>query len=124
LTLGMQLAAFLQKYRSASAWVPAQHFLMSMPTIEEILQRESWGWKILAVLGASFSVPRPKCCSYWSTNKDATNSTRVRRIMLKESQYVTSAGSNISIRPQKSLHDRRQTSFQVCTRPSGRRKLW
>jgi hypothetical protein len=40
LTIRPQLAAILQKYSFASARVLAQHFLTSVPTIEEILQRE------------------------------------------------------------------------------------
>jgi histone-lysine N-methyltransferase SETMAR len=40
LTLGPQLDAFLQKYPFASARELAHHFLTSVPTIKEILQRE------------------------------------------------------------------------------------
>jgi hypothetical protein len=40
LTLGWQLAAFLQKYHFASARVLARQFLTSIPVIKEILQRE------------------------------------------------------------------------------------
>jgi hypothetical protein len=40
LTLGPHLDAFLQKYPFASARVIAQHFLVSIPTVKEILQRE------------------------------------------------------------------------------------
>jgi hypothetical protein len=40
LTLGPQLEAFLQKYPFASSRVLVQHFLMSVPTVKEILQRE------------------------------------------------------------------------------------
>jgi transposase len=38
LTPGPQLAAFLQKYHFASARIVAQHILMSVLTIKEILQ--------------------------------------------------------------------------------------
>jgi hypothetical protein len=40
LTLGLQLEAFMQKYPFASARVIAQHFLTTVPTIMDILQRE------------------------------------------------------------------------------------
>jgi hypothetical protein len=40
LTLRPQLAALLQKYLFASARLLAQHFLTSVPTTKEILQRE------------------------------------------------------------------------------------
>jgi transposase len=40
LTLGPQLEAFMQKYPFASARVIAQHFLTTVPTIKDILQRE------------------------------------------------------------------------------------
>jgi hypothetical protein len=40
LTLGLQLEAFMQKYPFASARLIAQHFLTTVPTIKDILQRE------------------------------------------------------------------------------------
>jgi transposase len=40
LTFGPQAEAFMQKYPFASARVIAQHFLMTVPTIKDILQRE------------------------------------------------------------------------------------
>jgi hypothetical protein len=39
-TLGPELEAFMQKYPFASARVIAQHFLTTVPTIKDILQRE------------------------------------------------------------------------------------
>jgi hypothetical protein len=39
-TLGPQLEAFMQKYPFASARAIAQHFLTTVPTIKDILQRE------------------------------------------------------------------------------------
>jgi hypothetical protein len=59
LTLGPQLAAFLQKFRFASTMVLAQHFLTNMRMIKEILQRDM-GLKILAALDAPLSVSRPE----------------------------------------------------------------
>jgi hypothetical protein len=50
LTLGPRLEVFMQKYPFASARVIAQHFLTTVPTIKDILQRElgmgkfSRGW--------------------------------------------------------------------------------
>jgi transposase len=40
LTLGPQLEVFISKYPFASARVIAQHFLTTVPTIKNILQRE------------------------------------------------------------------------------------
>jgi hypothetical protein len=40
LTLRSQLEAFMQKYPFASARVITQHFLKTVPTIKNILQRE------------------------------------------------------------------------------------
>jgi hypothetical protein len=40
LILGPQLEAFMQKYPFASTRVIAQHFLTTVPTIKDILQRE------------------------------------------------------------------------------------
>jgi transposase len=40
LTLGPQLEAFVQKYPFARARIIAQHFLTTVPTIKDILQRE------------------------------------------------------------------------------------
>jgi hypothetical protein len=55
---GSQLATFLEKYLFTSARVLAQHFLTRRSTIKEIIQRELGLKKILAALGAPFSVPR------------------------------------------------------------------
>jgi hypothetical protein len=40
LTIGPQLKAFLEKYPFSSSRVIAQHFLVTIPTLKEILQRE------------------------------------------------------------------------------------
>jgi hypothetical protein len=40
LTLGPQVEAFLQKYPFASARIIAKHFLATVSTVKEILQRE------------------------------------------------------------------------------------
>jgi hypothetical protein len=40
LTLGSQLEVFMQKYPFASARVIAEHFLMTVPAIKDVLQRE------------------------------------------------------------------------------------
>jgi transposase len=40
LTFGLQLEVFMQKYPFASARVIAQHFLTTVPTTKNILQRE------------------------------------------------------------------------------------
>jgi hypothetical protein len=40
LTIGPQLKAFLEKYPFSSSRVIAQHFLVTIPTMKEILERE------------------------------------------------------------------------------------
>jgi hypothetical protein len=106
LTLAPQLAAFLQKCPFASARELEEHFLTNVPMIGKIPQRElglnkfSRRWmthflsppKTLAVLKH-----QQRCHEFCASQK---------RIILNESQQVTSYGSNIPIRPQKCLHDR------------------
>jgi hypothetical protein len=50
LTRGQQLKRFLEKYPFAGARVIAQHFLATVPTIKNIIQKES-SWQIPAALG-------------------------------------------------------------------------
>jgi hypothetical protein len=60
LTLGPQLEASMQKYPFASARVIAQHFLTTVPTTEDILQRD-WGREKSRGAGyLIFSVPHKK----------------------------------------------------------------
>jgi hypothetical protein len=59
LTLGSQLTAFLQNYPFASAWVLAHHFMTSMSTMKEILQREL-GLKNFRGAGWPIFCPPPK----------------------------------------------------------------
>jgi hypothetical protein len=46
LTLGPQIEAFMQKYPFTSARVIAQHFLTTIPAINDVLQRELWMRKL------------------------------------------------------------------------------
>jgi hypothetical protein len=97
LTLGSQLAVFLQKYLFASARVLARQFLTGVPTIEEILQRQ---------LGVKKFSGRwvPRFLSLSHKVADVEASTEMPRILheseknhLKESQQVTSPSSNMPI---------------------------
>jgi hypothetical protein len=63
LDIGATTCGIFQKSSLASARVLVQHFLTSLPTIKEILQRELGLKKILAASSSPFSVPDPKTCS-------------------------------------------------------------
>jgi hypothetical protein len=85
LSIGTQLAAFLQKYSFANAKVLAQHILTSVPTIKEILQKElglkklSRGWVPYSLSPAQklFALRRVQRCYEFYTNQ--------KRPILKES---------------------------------------
>jgi hypothetical protein len=103
-----------------------QHFLMSVLTIKESLQREL-GFK-------KFSRNRvPHCLSVGEKVAHIEASTEMLRILHKlEENYfegITTGDEsyfqyfNLPIRPQKGLHNHRQMPFRARCRPSGRRKL-
>jgi transposase len=60
LTLEPQLEAFMQKYPFASARVIAQHFLTTVPTVKDILQKELGMRKILRRCVPHFLSPAQK----------------------------------------------------------------
>jgi hypothetical protein len=60
LTLGPQFEAFMQKYPFASARVIAQHFLTTVPTIKDILQRETGMRKFSRRWAPHFLIPAQK----------------------------------------------------------------
>jgi hypothetical protein len=111
LTMGLRFVALRQNYPFPSARLLAQHFLTSMPTIKEILHIE-WGLKNSRGAGCLIFCPLSKrllvlkhqqrCDEFYQSRK---------RVILKESQQVTSPDSNIPIPPQKCWHDRQHMSF-------------
>jgi hypothetical protein len=123
LTLRQQLATFLQKYPFASVRVLAQHFLASVPTIEEILERGMGSKKVWRCWVPHFLSPAPKVARVEALTEMLRILHESERTILKESQQVTSRDSNTPIPPQQRSRHHRQISPQGSGRPSQRRKL-
>jgi hypothetical protein len=122
LTLRPQLAVFLQNYPFASARILAQHFLMGVPTIKKSVQREL-GLKNFARRWVPYFLsPAQKVARVEASTEMLRILHESEESIVKKAQQVTTLDSNIPIRPQKILHDRRQILFQECGRPSGRSK--
>jgi hypothetical protein len=110
--LGLQLEAFIQKYPFASARVIAQHFLTTVPTIKDILQRQlgmgkfSRRW-VPHFLSSGQKVARveasKKYCEFYKTRNQMT---------LTELQPVMSPGSGTVVHLQQCLRGRHPRLFQ------------
>jgi transposase len=106
LTLGGQLKAFLQKCPFASARVLAQHFLTTVPTVKEVLQRKL-GLKYSRGTGCRmFYSPPKKLFVLKHQQRYYKLCTSRKSVILREPPQMTSPISNIPIRPQKCLQGR------------------
>jgi transposase len=76
LTLGLQFEAFMQKYPFARARVIAQHFLTTILTIKDILQRELGVRKLSRRWVPHFFQSRTKSCSRRRIKNNIASSTR------------------------------------------------
>jgi hypothetical protein len=111
----------MQKYPFASARVIAQHFLTTVPTIKDMLQRELGIRQLSRHWGPHFSVPHKKLlapehpkqyCEFYKTRNQMT---------LKELQRVMSPGSGTDIHLQQYLRGRDPRLFQERCRQLARR---
>jgi hypothetical protein len=112
----------MQKYPFASARVIAQHFLTTVPTIKDILQRElgmkkfSWRW-VPHFLSPAQKVARvdhqKQYYEFYKTRNQMT---------LKELQWVMSPGSGSVIYLQQYLRGRHPRLFQGRGKQLARKK--
>lgn len=120
LTLAPQLQTFLRKFPFTSARVIANHFLMTVLTIQNILQREL-GMEKFTRHWCTASESRLKSFSGWSIKRDVANTKETN---LMELWQATNSGFEFSIHALKCLQNRQEKSFRGCDRQSVRSKLW
>jgi hypothetical protein len=102
----------MQKYPFASAKVIAQHFLTTVPTIKDILQRELGMRKFSRRWGLLFSVPHKTLLASKHQKQDCEFYKTRNQIILKELRRVMIPGSDTVIHLQQYLHGRHLRLFQ------------
>jgi hypothetical protein len=122
LSIGPQLKALLEKYPFSSSRVIAQHFLVTIPTVKEILQRElrmrkfSRSW-VPYLLSEGQNIAPVEAAKEMLTTLQSCEANDL------ESRPVMSPGFVIYIHPRKCSRDLQQMSFQEQDRLSVPRKL-
>jgi hypothetical protein len=112
LTLGPQLEAFMQNYPFTSARVITQLFIATVPTINDILQRELGMRKFSRHCVPHFLRPARKVASAEASKKYCEFYKMRNQMTLKELQRVTSPGSGTVIHLQQCLRGRHPRLFQ------------
>jgi hypothetical protein len=114
LTLGPQFEVFMQKYSLASARVIAQHFLTTVPTIKDILQRELWMRKSSRRWVPHFLVPHKKLLPSTHQKQYCEFYKMWNQMTLKKLQRMMSLGSGAVSHLQQCLRGRHPRLFQGC----------
>jgi hypothetical protein len=109
---GPRLDLLLQKYPFASARVIANHFLMAVLTIKEILQRQLWMKTLSRSWVPYFEVPVKKMLVLKHERRCYDFCKNPKKIILMESQRAMSRGLDISICALKCLLDHQQMLFR------------
>jgi hypothetical protein len=121
LTLGQQLWACLQKYTFASPRVIAQHFLMTVSTIKNVLQRELEMRKFSRPWVPHFLSPAQKVARVEASEQYCEFYKTRNQITLKELQWVMSPGSGTVLHLQQCLRGCHPRLFQGRDKQLGRK---
>jgi hypothetical protein len=123
LTLEPQLEAFMQKYQFANARIIAQHFLRTVPTIKDVLQREL-GMRTFSRRWVPHFLSPAQNVALAKHQKQYCELYKMRNQMtLKELQRMMSPGSGTVILLQQCLRGRHLRLFQGRSKQLARKTM-